>query len=340
MNIKTIAAFIIVPALIGGAVLTAYLSGGRFVTTENAYVQTGIATIAARTSGQVSEVRVQENQRVNKGDMLFSLDVESFDLAIAQAEVQLSEAHIEVAILKAALARQTVQLKAALENRLYAEGELARFDGLDAGEVVSGEKIAALKHALDLARHQVVGAKADIESARAELGGDPAQNPDDFPSVQQAKIALATARLDREYTHTQSGVVGIVAKINMHVGEYVQKGQPLFSIVKNDDVWVEANLKETQLTHIKVGQAATIEIDAYPGQQMRAKVISVAPASGAEYSILPPQNATGNWVKITQRIPVRLKIISTGNMPTLRAGMSAEISIDTGIVRTLDDLIK
>jgi len=330
--------FLSLPLMAGTVVLAVYLSGGRYVSTENAYVRTGIAMISAGSSGHVEKVFVREHQRVKVGELLFTLDMEPFDLAIDKASATFENTRNDIALLKSTYQRQLVRLAAAEEDKTYAQQELERVRKLKAS-TVSREKVAARRHELNVADNQILAAQADVASALAQLGGNPSQPINDFPQVRRAQGELSQAELDRRRASVRAGMSGTIAKLELHPGEYVTKGQPVFSLVQDDVVWIEANLKETQLTKLRIGQSAALEIDAYPGQELHSEVTSIAPASGAEFAILPPQNATGNWVKITQRVPVRLELTETQQVPHLRAGMSVEVTIDTGDKRSLKKLI-
>jgi len=261
-------------------------------------------------------------------------------LAIDQAAANLEEKRLAVEILKADYRRQNIRLLAATEEISYARRELARVQQLTTSSAVSEEKVAAKKHALNIAQNGVLVVEAEIETSLAQLGGYPEQATDKYPIVKNAFSKLSRAKLDKNRAEVHAGISGTVAKLKMQPGEFVQKGQAVFSLVLTDDIWIEANLKETQMTNLKVGQTASFEIDAYPDISFEGSVSSIAPASGAEFAILPPQNATGNWVKITQRIPIRLAISNPQALPQLRAGMSLTVNIDTLYERTLAQLIE
>jgi len=329
--------FVFVPMGIGIVALTVYLSGGRFIISDNAYVRSGIAMVSAANAGYVHKVLVVENQQVNVGEVLFVLEVEPFDLAINQAMAMLEDARLEVKILKADYQGQQTRLTAAIEDQSYAEREFKRVQKLTSHSAVSEEKVATRLHEKNMANNRVVEVEADIVAALTKLGGKPNLKIDQYPKVKNASGELARTQLDRRRAEVKAGISGIVAKINLYPGEFVQKGQPVFSLVHSENLWVEANLKETQVTHLRVGQKASFEIDAFPGTKFTGVVESIAPASGAEFAILPPQNATGNWVKITQRIPVRLRIDK--NSQHLRSGMSLTVNIDTQLKRSLKDLV-
>jgi membrane fusion protein (multidrug efflux system) len=174
----------------------------------------------------------------------------------------------------------------------------------------------------------------------AKLGGDPARRFEEHPDFMMAETELSMAEMNLSYTEVRAPIDGIVTRLKLEAGEWVESGEPAFGLIAVDRVWIEANLKETQLTHVEVGQNVTVELDAYPDQVWIAKVGSISPATGAEFSVLPPQNASGNWVKVVQRLPVRIEIQQEESQPKLRAGMTATVSIDTLHKRDLWNSIK
>jgi len=321
--------------LIGGL----YLSGGRYVSTENAYVRAGMVMVSANVSGEVAAVMVDENDVVHEGDVLFRLDMEPFDLAVDSAQAALVDARNEIEILRASLERQRRAFAAAAEVEDYETKELARMAKLIKTNAISQARLEAQEHALKVARNQRATADADIKKVMAQLGGGEDQDIDSYPRVQRATAALKQAKLGCHYATVRARVDGIVARIDLHPGEYVRAGNAIFSIVETSNVWIEVNLKETQLTNVREGQRAEIVADAYPGQRITAVVSGVSPASGSEYAILPPQNATGNWVKVVRRIPVRLEIEADQDLPPLRSGMSVAAKIDTEETRTIGGLL-
>jgi membrane fusion protein (multidrug efflux system) len=336
---KALLLYVIVPLSVVVGVVAVYLSGGRYVSTDNAYVRSGMVMVSANVSGEVHRVLVRENQPVQLGDVLFALDPRPFDLAVEGASAELDDARNRVHVLRASLDRQRTELARAQELESYEDQELQRLRTLSQRDAVSQVKLNAQMHLLEIARNGVAAAQSDIAQALAELAGEPTQATDEFPLVRKALVVLNEAELNRTYATVRSRVSGVVARIDLHPGEYVRAGSSVFSIVESGNVWIEANLKETQLTHIVKGQKATLTLDAYPDHPMVAVVSGLSPASGSEYAVLPPQNATGNWVKVTQRVPVRLKIEQSGQMPQLRAGMTATVEIDTRMERTLLSLV-
>lgn len=336
---KRLLLFIGFPTAIAALVLVSYLSGGRYVVTENAYIRSGKAMVSAGSAGYVERVLVKENQTVEKGDLLFELDLQPFHILMEQAQARLETARDEIALLKSDYQAQNVRLNATEDDKIYILREYRRVKRLTNSRAISEEKIAEHERQVSIAKNAVLSAKANVEIARSQLGGRIEQNIDEYPRVREALSLISQIELDTSQASIRAGMSGVVAKIDLHPGEYVQKGQPIFSLIQNGDLWVEANLKETQLTSLVVGQSASFEIDAYPGKILAGTVSSIAPASGAEFAILPPQNATGNWVKVTQRVPVRLVIAQDQQLPQLRAGMSVAVTVDTEQERTLKGLL-
>lgn len=334
---RTLILFLL-PVVVIVAFIGAFLTGGRYIESENAYVKSGLVMVSANVPGEVSSVNVSENQRVKPGDLLFSLDPVPFDLEVIGAKAALADARNEVTTQLATLRRVKTELKSAHELEAYERHELERLVGLVSSNAVSKARVAAQRHAHDVAVNTITIVEADIDRVRAALGGNPDTPIDDLPKIQRALIALEKARLDRRYADVRSGVSGIVAHIDLHPGEYVKTGAAVFSIVETSSMWVEVNLKETRMTHVVTGQSATIVIDAFPDVELEARIIGISPATGSEYAILPPQNATGNWVKVNQRIPVRLEFLPREGLPDLRAGMTATVTIDTGHKREVSDL--
>jgi len=336
---KRLAIYISVPVVIAATILYLYLSGGRYVVTENAYIRSGIAMVSAGSAGHIKKVLVQENQYVEEGELLFVLDLEPFDLAVDHALAELEDTRNTVALLISQYHLEKVKLSGAEEDLIYAQQELDRVQQLRLTNAVSAEKLAVRQHELQLAKNNVSVAVVDVTSALAQMGGKANRSIEDHSRTKNAQVNLAEAKMDQRRASVLAGVSGTIAKIDLHPGEFVQKGQAVFSIVNGTDIWIEANLKETQMTHIAQGQIMRFEVEAYPEIELTGKVDSIAPASGAEFAILPPQNATGNWVKITQRIPVRLTIDKEQTLPHLRAGMSVTVSIDTQQKRSIKKLL-
>ncbi len=316
-----------------------YAIGGRYVTTENAYVKADKVAISTDISGRVSAVKVKENQIVKKGAVLFMLDREPFRLAAAQSEAKVRAIRAEINALRKLYIDKEKEFIDSQKDLRFFQSEFNKRKRLLKRGVVRLERFDAAGRNLEAVRNRLDSTREELQRILTRLGGSPALPTDKNPEVTEAEARLSQARLDLSHTVITSPETGIITKNDLQVGEFVTAGRPVFSIVAANDIWIEANLKETELTHVREGQEATITIDAYPDHEWKAKVSSIAPATGAEFSILPPQNATGNWVKVVQRIPVRLIVDDQSTGPPLRAGMSVVASIDTGHKRDLPPII-
>jgi membrane fusion protein (multidrug efflux system) len=196
------------------------------------------------------------------------------------------------------------------------------------------------RHNLDAAQRKLDSSRQRARSVVASLGGDANHPPERHPRFLQAKAARDTAQVDLARTRVVAPSAGVVSNMKLQAGEHVARGVPVFSLIESGHVWVEANYKETQLTYVREGQHVTVSADAYPGSLWQARVSAIAPATGAEFAVLPPQNATGNWVKVVQRIPVVIQLDPAADAPPLRAGMTVSVSIDTGRERTVSGSLR
>jgi membrane fusion protein (multidrug efflux system) len=317
-----------------------YATGGRFVTSENAYVKADKIAISTDISGRVSKVNVNENQIVKKGDILFEIDQEPFRIELAKAEAQLAATTAEIASMRILYNEKSAELKAVEDDVAFFQDLFDDRRKLLKRGMVSSDRFDSAARNLEAARNRADGIREELGRIRQRLGGSPDLPTDKNPEVLAARARLQDAKLDLSKTVIAAPAGGIITKNDLQVGEYVTVGRPIFSVVSRRDLWVEANLKETELTHVTEGQTATITVDAYPDAEWKAQVASIAPATGAEFSILPPQNATGNWVKVVQRIPVRLEVVEADGGPPLRAGMSVIVTIDTQHERDLPPFVK
>lgn len=317
------------PIVAVAAGLYVYATTGRYVSTQNAYVRGGQVAVTSNVSGQIVAVHVRVNESVDEGRLLFVIDPEPFEIALREAEAVLAEARLQIEAKRAELSRKRAELKSAEEDAAYQKTEFDRHARLVETNTVSRSRYDEVRHNYTEARSRLITIQQDIAQSIAELGGDANIDTEAHPKVMKAISARDRAALDLRNTQVRAMTGGIVARIGLQPGEYVQAGAPIFAMMAAGSLWVEANLKETELTHIKQGQSATLVVDTFPEVEFRAKVSGISPAAGSEYSVLPAQNATGNWVKITQRVPVRLEIVPADNHPPLRAGMSVEVSIDT-----------
>jgi membrane fusion protein, multidrug efflux system len=308
-----------------------YFTSGRYESTDDAYTQAATVSMSANVSGRVKDVDVHDNQFVQRGTILFRLDDAPFRIAVSDAMAHLAATRLQVASLKSTYQQRQVELRAARDTQSYAQREFDRHTRLLASGISSQAQFDQSSHALDAARQQVANVQQQIGVALADLDGNPDIAPEQHPLVEQAQAALDRAQLNLSYTVIAAPTDGVAAKVEqLQVGDYIAASAPVFALVSTRDVWIEANFKEVQLAHMRVGQAATIKIDRYPGTKFPARVISVSPSTGSQFSLLPPENATGNWVKVVQRVPVRLQLDGVDAGFVLQAGLSADVTVDTG----------
>jgi membrane fusion protein (multidrug efflux system) len=259
---------------------------------------------------------------------VFQLDPRPLQTAYDQGQASLNQAKLQIAALKATYSQRLADLKAAQDNFTYLQGEATRQKALVAAGVATGAQAAQAASQAEQARSQVDAARAQVANALADLGGD-ANLPDDArPNVRQAQAGLANATLNLSYVDVHAPQDGVVTKVEqLQVGDFVTAATPVFSLISND-FWVEAEFKENQLEYMRPGEAATIKLDAYPNERFRARVETISPGTGSAFSLLPPENATGNWVKVTQRVPVRIVFTPLPSVP-LASGLSASVRVDT-----------
>jgi len=324
------------PLMLAGPVLVLlaagywYLTTGRYVSTDDAYVQAARVSISTDISGRVVEIDVTDNQKVDAGHVLFRLDQRPFRIAVEEAEAQLATVRLQIHALKATYHQKRADARAAEATVDYQQHEFERQQRLLASGTASQQQFDQSRQAYENARAQLAAKQQDVANALANLGGDPDIPLAQHPMVQHAQAALDRAELNLSYTEIQAPENGIVTKVDqLQVGSYVTASTPLFSLMSTDRVWVEANFKETELTHMRPGQQATIEIDTYPDVVFQAKVQSLSPGTGLTFSLLPAENATGNWVKVVQRLPVRLSLDRFDPNAPLHAGLSATVEVDT-----------
>jgi membrane fusion protein, multidrug efflux system len=312
------------------AMMPYYRYFAAHVTTDDAYVDGNIVLVTPRVSGTVTEIYVMDNWSVRAGDLLIALDPRDFEVRVEQAEAQLERARETVDQLFAQLSAGEAGVKLADAQLTEAQLDFDRARSLRDTGVISRQAYDQAVTALGVARANKLLAAEEVESARAALGGD-AQDRSRYerPVVQQAQAALDAARLDLSYTKIQAALPGIITHKSVHVGHRVQVGQPLMSIVPTNGLYVTANFKETQLTDVRVGQSVDLRADIYPGQVYPGHVDSISMGTGSAFALLPPENATGNWVKVVQRIPVKI-VLDSPPPPDkpLRLGLSVDVSID------------
>ena len=329
-----------VPAAAALAVAVFTLTGGATVATDDAYVQAAKVAVSCDVGGRVVEIDVHDNQQVAAGQVLFRLDERPYRIAVEDAEAQLAAARLKIEAEKAVYRQRQADFQVVKDTLDYQTREYQRQERLLGPGIASQAQYDQAFHAYQVARQQVAATQAQMASVLADLGGDAEIAPERHPLVQQAQAALDRARLNLSYTQVTAPEDGIVTKVEqLQVGDYITSAQPLFALISASKVWVEANFKETELTHMRPGQKAVVGIDTYPDRDFSATVESLSPGTGSAFSLLPPENATGNWVKVVQRLPVRLQLDRLPEDTPLHAGMSADVEVDTQYHRHLLELI-
>jgi membrane fusion protein, multidrug efflux system len=317
-----------IAALIG---LALYLSGGRYISTDNAYVGAQKVLITPDISDKIVHVAVVEGQHVKPGDELFTLDPVPYRLALDQAQAKLAVASADYDKLKtsykslaelAVLGKQNVDLKQRDVDRKTTLVKTQAGSQFDLDTAVGALVIAQLEYQFTVQQR---------DTTLSQLLGNQNLPLAEFPEYAQAKAVLDNARRDFAHTVVRAPISGTATQVdNIQVGRFVAAGTPILSVIDDQAPWVDANPKETDITYLRIGQKATLDIDSFPDHTFKGHVVAVSPGTGAQFSILPPQNATGNWVKVVQRVPVRIAFDKDEDTRLLRSGMSVVVDIDTG----------
>jgi membrane fusion protein (multidrug efflux system) len=329
------ALMVVVPVTLVLYGATIWATSLRYVSTENAYVKSNLVAVSADVSGRVTEINVRENQPVRRGDVLFRLDPRDFRLEAASIVADLQSVEREIQAMRNEYRAGEKELEELGERIAFLEREFNRADSLAKRGVGTTARLDEARTDLALARREVSTKEQRLRTILAELGGSVDSPVEEHPKYQKLVAALEMAQLNLDRTTIAAPADGIVSNVKLRLGEYVRSGTPVFSLIEQPEYWIEANLKETQLTFVKVGHEATLVADAYPDATYKARIQSISPATGAEFALLPPQNASGNWVKVVQRVPVRLMVLEDANQPRLRAGMTVTVTIDTERERSL-----
>ncbi|MDH7786919.1 membrane fusion protein (multidrug efflux system) [Ochrobactrum sp. 19YEA23] len=317
-----------------------YVTGGRYVSTDNAYVQADMVGISTDVSGLVAGIDVHENELVKAGQVLFRLKPDSFAIALEGAQAELGQVRNQILGLQASYQQSLAEITQAEADLPFYQATFKRQQDLVATSASSRATFDQAKHDLDAAQQKVAVAKAQAQSALAQLGGNADQPVEQNPLYLQAKAKVDEAQRQLDDATVRAPFDGIVTNVNsLQVGSYLQAAQQAFSLVSSDHLWITANPKETELTGIEPGQPVTISVDTYPDARWEGKVASISPASGSSFSLLPAQNTSGNWVKVVQRIPMRVSIDNKSGQPPLRVGMSVNVEVDTGHPRGLPSFI-
>jgi membrane fusion protein (multidrug efflux system) len=316
-----------------------WLFGGRYISTDDSYVDAAKVSLSTDVSGLVDQVFVQDNEHVVAGQPLFSLGQSAYAIALAQSQAEVAQAVENINGTKRAYSQALAQLQGAAVQVQKDQADVARYQSVV-------EKGGVTRAVYDDARYTLAADQdrlTELEQAAGQqltkLQGNPNIKPEDTPEYEQANADLLNAERNLNHTIVKAPYSGTVTEVEeLQPGMYLPAGTAAFGLVSDSDVFVTAQPKEDQLTWVRTGQSVNISVDSYPGKACKGEVESISPASGSEFSILPAQNSSGNWVKVVQRIPVRIKILSCDADMPLLAGMSAEISIDTNHHRHLSGL--
>ena len=328
-----------VPCLLVAAGAYVWISGGRYEETENANMRLSRITIASEIAGRVVSVDVSENATVKKGDVLFQVDPEPLQIALNQANAAVESARLNVIELKAAYQQALTQEQIAADDAAFYQDTLDRQKALAAKGVAAASSLDDARHTAQKAAQGLVAARQAVATAKAALASSLDGEIDDHPMVVAAMAARDKAAYNLSVATVRAPADGLVYQASsFRPGEYVTPGASLFTIVETTDPWIDANFKEPQLAHMQADQPAEVVFDLYPDRTFRARVDSIGAGTGAEFSLLPAQNATGNWVKVTQRIPVRIKLDNPDAQILARSGLSATVTVDTGASRSFGDL--
>jgi membrane fusion protein, multidrug efflux system len=315
-----------VPLLIAAVGLYLWLGSGRYVSTDNAYVQQDKVSVSAEVTGPIVEVMVRENQRVRRGDLLFRIDPRPYRIALAQAEAQIAAARVSVGKLEAESAGTNADIQGASANVGFAQRALERQAELMRRGFTTRARYDEALHGVQEAKERLANARAEAQIKQAALAEGPEAAQ---PEVAAAYAARDKALLDLKRTEIRSPIDGYVSQTErLQVGAAVVPSLPMVTVVRSAAAWVEANYKETDLDRMAPGQPAEIRLDAYPSTRISGHVASIGRGTGSEFSVLPAQNASGNWVKVTQRVPVRIAIDENPGRPMI-AGLSAHVKVDT-----------
>jgi membrane fusion protein (multidrug efflux system) len=320
---------VVVPAIAGLIGLYWYAMTGRYVSTENAYVKADMVAISADVDGRVIAVEVAENQFVRQGEVLFRLDPEPFQIALDMAEAKTLAVRNDIEGWRAEFRQIEAEIEEARERVQFYAQQAERQRELQGRGISTEVRLEEAEVDLIAAQQRAMALQEKLRTVLAKLGGDPASAAELHPMYRQAEAERAMAARDLARAVVRAPVDGVVSRMRLQPGEWLEEGAPAFSMINPGTTWIEANLKETQLEHVQVGQRVEIAADAYPNALWSGKVASISPATGAEFALIPPQNATGNWVKVVQRLPVRIAVEPGDDQPSLRAGMTVTVSIDT-----------
>ena len=317
-----------------------YVTGGSVMSTDNAYVQADMVGLSTDVSGIVREVSVHDNQQVAMGDVLFKLDDLQFQLALDRAEAQLGTTRNDLLALQTSYRNMQAQVEQAKKDVDFATVNFKRQQQLVASNFTPQATVDSTRNTLQGTQQKLASLTQQLAGLAANLNGNPDAAIEDHPRYKDALAARNEAARQLAHTIVRAPFAGVVTNVpSLQPGQYLAAAATAFNIVSSDHVWVEASPKETELTFVRPGQKATVEVDTYPGQQWTGTVESISPAAASSFSLLPAENTSGNWVKVVQRIPVRVRVDNAPGRPPLRVGMSVELSVDTGHERGLPSFL-
>jgi membrane fusion protein (multidrug efflux system) len=322
---------VVLPLIAAAGGLSFYLMGGRYISTDNAYVGAQKVLITPEISGKIIRVAVREGQHIKPGDELFALEQQPYQLALDQAKAKLDAARGDYDKLKTNLKALDQLADLAQKNVDLKQRDVDRKTKLVASQAGSAADVDTSMAGLVTAELQARFTAQQRDSTLNQLLNDPKLPLEKFPEYAQAKAALDHAQHDFDHTVVRAPIGGTATQVdNIQLGRFVAPGTPVLSVIDDQTPWVDANPKETDITYLRAGQKVTIDVDSFPDHTFKGTVQSVSPGTGAQFSILPPQNASGNWVKVVQRVPVRIAFDKDEDTHLLRAGMSVNVEIDTG----------
>ncbi len=311
-----------------------YVTGGAVMSTDNAYVQADMVGLSTDVSGIVREVSVHDNQKVAKGDVLFKLDDLQFRLAQDRAEAQIGNTRNDLVALQASYRNLQAQVEQAQKDVDFNMVNFQRQEQLIANNFTPRATFDVARNTLQGSQQKLASLNAQLAGIAANLNGNPDAPIEDHPRYKDALAARDEAARRLAHTIVRAPFAGIVTNVpSLQPGQYLAAAAVAFNIVSTDHVWVQASPKETELTYVKPEQKVTVDVDTYPGERWAGTVDSISPASASSFSLLPAENTSGNWVKVVQRIPMRVLVKNAPGKPPLRVGMSVEVNVDTGHAR-------
>jgi membrane fusion protein, multidrug efflux system len=325
-------------ALVAGGY--SYVTGGAVMSTDNAYVQADMVGLSTDVSGIVTQILVHDNQKVAKDDILFKLDPLPFRLALDRAEARLGNTRNDLVALQASYRNMQTQVEQAHKDADFNMVNFQRQEQLIANNFTPKATFDAARNTLQGSQQKLASLNEQLGGLAANLNGDPDAPIENHPKYKDAIAARDEAARQLAHTIVRAPFAGIVTNVpSLQPGQYLAAAATAFNVVSTDHVWVQASPKETELTYVKPEQKVTVDVDTYPGERWVGTVDSISPASASSFSLLPAENTSGNWVKVVQRIPMRILVNNAPGKPPLRVGMSVEVNVDTGHARGFPSFI-